>query len=165
MEYNNRLNRALARLKNLPEFARHYMRNRSIGKMVPFVGTSSLDFQKMSCEEVIICLPNNKKVRNHIGQVHAAATVLLAETASGMIVGMNIPDDRLPLMKSLSAKYIKRSRGAQKAVASLNPEQIDLIRSTEKGEVNVPVRLTDETDEEVVIAEMIWAWVPAKRTT
>ncbi|NNE29702.1 MAG: DUF4442 domain-containing protein, partial [Saprospiraceae bacterium] len=105
MKYNNRLNRALEKLKKLPEFTRHYLRNRSIGKMVPFVGTSGLDFQKMSCEEVIITIPNKRKVQNHIHQVHAAATVLLAETASGMVVGMNIPDDKLPLMKSLSAKY------------------------------------------------------------
>jgi len=141
----------------------NWMRNRAIGNFVPFVGTAGLDFEKMSCEEVIIRVPNAPKVRNHIKQVHAAASVLLAETASGMVVGMNIPDDKLPLMKSLSAKYIKRSQGAQRAVASLTPEQINTIRNTEKGDVNVAVKLCDETGEEVVILEMIWAWVLKKK--
>lgn len=163
MEYNNRLNRNLKKLKSLPSFIQGYMRNRTIGRVVPFVGTAGLDFEKMSCEEVIINIPNKKKVQNHISQIHAAASVLLAETASGMVVGMNIPDDKLPLMKNLAAKFIKRSQGAQKAIATLTPEQIKLIRETEKGEVNVAVKLMDSTGVEVVLTEMIWAWVPKKK--
>ena len=96
------------------------------------------------------------------GGIHAAASVLLAETASGMVLGMNVPDDKLPLMKSLGAKFIKRSTGAQKAIATLTSEQINLIRETEKGDVNVAVKLIDSTGKEVVVTEMIWAWVPKK---
>ena len=106
---------------------------------------------------------NKNKVQNHIGQIHAAATTLLAETASGMAVGMNIPDDKLPLMKNLTVKFIKRSQGQQRAIASLTNDQIKQIRETEKGEVNVAVKVTDETEDEVVIVEMIWAWVLKKR--
>jgi len=163
MEYNNRLNRNLKKLKSLPSFIQGYMRNRTIGRVVPFVGTAGLDFEKMTCEEVIINIPNKKKVQNHINQIHAAASVLLAETASGMVVGMNIPDDKLPLMKNLGAKFIKRSQGAQKAIATLTSEQIKSIRETEKGEVNVAVKLMDSTGVEVVLTEMIWAWVPKKK--
>lgn len=127
MEYNNRLNRSLKKLKSIPSFIRNFTRNKTIGRVVPFVGTAGLDFEKMTCEEVIVNIPNKKKVQNHISQVHAAASVLLAETASGMVVGMNIPDDKLPLMKNLGAKFIKRSTGAQKAIATLTEEQIKLI--------------------------------------
>ncbi|MEL7021957.1 MAG: DUF4442 domain-containing protein [Bacteroidota bacterium] len=163
MEYNNRLNRTLKKLDSAPSFLRHWLRNRAIGSVVPFVGTAGIQFKKMSCEELIIEIPNRKKVQNHIQQVHAAASVLLAETASGMIVGMNIPDDKLPLMKHLSAKYIKRSTGAQRAVATLSPQQIEQIRTMDKGEVNVPVQLVDSTGTEVVIVDMLWAWVLKKR--
>ena len=163
MEYNNRLNRNLKKLESIPSFLRDIARNKTIGRVVPFVGTAGLDFEKMTCEEVIVNIPNKKKVQNHIAQVHAAASVLLAETASGMVLGMNVPDDKLPLMKNLGAKFIKRSTGAQKAIATLTPEQIKLIRETEKGDVNIAVRLIDSTGEEVVVLEMIWAWVPKKK--
>ena len=163
MEYNNRLNRSLEKLTKVPGFLRDYLRNRTIGSVVPFVGTTGLDFEKMSCPEVVVNIPNKKKVQNHIGQIHAAASVLLAETASGMVLGMNIPDDKLPLMKNLSAKYVKRSQGAQKAIATLTPDQIANIRQTDKGEVNIAVRLIDTTGAEVVLTEMIWAWVPKKK--
>lgn len=162
MEFNNRLNRTLQKLKSFPKFSQRWMRNKAIGRVVPFVGTAGLDFEKMTCEEVIVNIPNRKKVQNHISQVHAAASVLLAETASGMVLGMNVPDDKLPLMKSLGAKFIKRSTGAQKAIATLTSEQINLIRETEKGDVNVAVKLIDSTGKEVVVTEMIWAWVPKK---
>ena len=163
MEFNNKLNRNLNKLNAVPRFLRNYLRNKTIGNAVPFVGTAGLDFELMSCEKVIIKVPNQKKVQNHIAQVHAAASVLLAETASGMVVGMNVPDDKLPLMKNLSAKFIKRSTGAQKAIATLTQNQIKTIRETEKGEVNVAVKLMDSTGEEVVITEMIWAWIPKQK--
>ena len=163
MQYNNRLNRNLKKLESFPSFLKNFARNKTIGNIVPFNGTAGLDFEKMTCEEVIVNIPNKKKVQNHIGQVHAAASVLLAETASGMVLGMNIPDDKLPLMKNLGAKFIKRSTGAQKAIATLTPEQIKLIRETEKGDVNIAVQLVDSTGEEVVVTEMIWAWIPKKK--
>ena len=163
MEVNNRLNRNLKKLESIPSFLRNFARNKTIGRVVPFIGTAGLDFEKMTCEEVIVNVPNKKKVQNHISQIHAAASVLLAETASGMVLGMNIPDDKLPLMKNLGAKFIKRSTGAQKAIATLTAEQIKSIRETEKGEVNVAVKLVDSTGEEVVLTEMIWAWIPKKK--
>ncbi len=159
MEYNNRLNRNIAQLRRVPAFLRPRMLNRAIGKVVKFVGTAGIHFEKMTCDEVVITLSNKQKVQNHIGQIHAAATTLLAETATGMVVGMNVPDDKLPLMKNLSVKFIKKSRGMQRAVATLSKEQIKLIRETPKGNLFVPIKVTDETNEEVVIAEMNWAWV------
>ena len=145
MKYDNRLNRAIAKINKAPKPLQHWLRNKSIGKAVPMIGTAGIKFEKMTCQEVILNLPNRKKVQNHIQQVHAAASVLLAESASGMVVGMNIPDDKLPLMKSLGAKFIARSQGAQKAIATLSTEQIDLLRNTEKGEVQVPIQLLDST--------------------
>lgn len=163
MEFNNNLNRTLAKLQKLPTFVQKQMRDYAIGRFVKFVGTAGIHFEKMTCNEVAVTLPNKNKVQNHIGQIHAAATTLLAETASGMVVGMNIPDEKLPLMKNLSVKFIKRSQGQQRAIAILTEQQIKQIRETDKGEVNVAVKITDETEEEVVIAEMIWAWVLKKK--
>lgn len=143
----------------MPVFLQNWLRDYSIGKTVKFVGTAGIHFEKMTCHQVVITLHNTNKVQNHIGQIHAAATTLLAETATGMIVGMNIPDNKLPLMKNLSVKFIKRSIGQQKAVAILTDQQIKQIQETDKGDLLVPVKITDETEEEVIVAEMTWAWV------
>jgi len=155
----NRLEKQVKKLSAYPTWVLSWV----IGRVVPFTGTARLSFEKMTKEEVMISIRNRRKVRNHIKQIHAAAMILLAETASGMVVGMNIPDDKIPLIKSMDTKFIKRSTGAMHAVANLNPEQILQIQTQEKGETLVPVQVFDETGVEPIIIEAIWAWIPKKK--
>ncbi|GLR16089.1 DUF4442 domain-containing protein [Portibacter lacus] len=162
MEYNNRLNRSLEKVNKLPKFLQNWARNKAIGRAVPMIGTAGIVFDKISCSELVAHIPNHKKIQNHIHQVHAAATVLLAETTTGILLGMNIPDDKLPLMKKLSVKYIKRSIGNQTATATLTEEAIQQIRASESGDLIIPVKLVDESGEDVVVAEMNWAWISKK---
>ena len=155
----NRLSKTVSKLDKYP----NWVLSRAIGNVVKFTGTAGVKYDKMGHDEVIVSLKNRTKVRNHIGQIHAAAMVLLAETATGMAVGMHVPDDKLPLMKSLSSKFIKRSEGAIKARAWLTEEQINKIMTEDKGDVLVAVELTDESGEPPVICEMNWAWIPKKK--
>ncbi|MBU2426164.1 MAG: DUF4442 domain-containing protein, partial [Gammaproteobacteria bacterium] len=79
------------------------------------------------------------------------------------LVGMHVPDDRLPLLKSMHLDYVKRATGTLTAVASLTEEQIQQIRDQEKGEVRIKVQINDQLGIEPVIAEYVWAWVPKQR--
>ncbi len=158
----NRMNRLEKTVQKLDKYPK-WILSKAIGSTVKFVGTAGTDFEEMTKDRVIVSLKNRKKVRNHIGQIHAAAMVLIAETATGMVVGMNVPDDKLPLMKKLEAKYVRRSKGRMRAEAWLTEEQKEQIRTQEKGEVLVPVKVTDESGEEPVICQMLWAWIPKKR--
>ena len=45
----------------------------------------------------------------------------------------------------------------------MRPEQVEAIRTLEKGEVTVPVTITDSSGSEPIRAEMVWAWVPRER--
>jgi acyl-coenzyme A thioesterase PaaI-like protein len=135
----------------------------AFNSQVKLAGTASLKILHTDGQSVTFFQQNKKKVQNHIGGVHAAAMALLAESATGFIVGINLPGDKLPLIKSMKLNYVKRATGDLKAVASLTEEQIALMTSTEKGEVLVKVAVSDEKMIEPVTAEMLWAWVPKKR--
>lgn len=163
MNKPNKLARTLAKLDSFPKFLRPWMLDKAIGNTVKLVGTAGVHFEKITNHELVATQKNRVKVRNHIGQVHAAAMILLAETATGILVGMNIPDDKLPLIKSLNTKFVRRTKGDLKAVATLTDEQIELIHSTDKGETLVPVKVTDETGEEVIEVEALWAWILKER--
>ena len=158
----NKLTKTLKQLDFLPEGLKMKTISFVLGNTVKYVGTSGVNFEKITPNELVVSLPNKSKVRNHIGQIHAAATTLLAETATGIIVGVNIPDNKIPLMKTLKVDFIRRSKGKQTAVSTLSEEQINLIQTTDKGETLVPVKVTDETGQEVVKAEMLWAWILKK---
>jgi len=159
----NQLSRNLARFEGLPAGLRPGLVSFMLGNVVPMVGSAKLRFEEVTNERVVVTIRNRRRVQNHIKGVHAAAMALLAETATGFCVGMNVPDDKLPLIKSLHVNYLKRAQGDMKAVAQLRPEQIEQIRTQDKGEVTVPVSITDESGGEPIQCEMIWAWVPKKR--
>lgn len=155
----NQLEKTVSRLRRFPNWVLSY----AIGRKVRFVGTAGIRFDAFTTEKVVLSLQNKGKVRNHIGQIHAAAMVLLAETATGMIVGINLPDDKIPLMKSLNTRFVRRSQGAMKAEAWLSEEQKNLIQTTDKGEVLVPFTVTDESGESPIVGEYVWAWIPKKK--
>ena len=104
-------------------------------------------------------IKNRKKVQNHIGGVHALAAGLLAESASGIVFGINIPDTCLPLIKTIKLNYKKRMQGNLMAVATISDEDILILNSHDKGNLIVSVRITDESGEEPIECEMDWAWV------
>ena len=159
----NRLERQLERLSEVPAFARPWFRSVVLGRAVPFTGTAKLRYEEMSPGSVQIFVANDHKVRNHIGGVHAVASTLAAETASGMVMGMNVRDDCIPVIKDMRVQFKKRGQGAMRAVATLSDAQRELIRSTTKGEVSVAVTVTDESGSQPLECEFIWAWIPAQR--
>ena len=126
---------------------------------VKLVGTTKLSITQTDLKSVTFYSKNRKRVQNHIGQIHAATMALLAESASGFVVGLNLPGGKLPLIKSMELKYVRRSKGDIKAVAWVTEEQIAQMQSQDKGDILVSVTVTDETGEEPMIAEMNWAWI------
>jgi uncharacterized protein (TIGR00369 family) len=159
----NRLSRTLAPLDRLPVGLRTAARSFLLGRIVKFVGTAGLRVEELTAARAVVTIANRTRVQNHIGSVHAAAMALLAETASGFVVGMNVPDERVPVIKSLQLDYRKRATGALRAVATLTDEQRAQIAAQEKGEVDVTVHVSDEAGIEPIECRMLWAWTPKKR--
>ena len=157
---SNQLKRVVESSKWLPANIRATVVSKILGKVVPYVGTTGLLYEEISSERVIVSIRNQHKVQNHIKNVHAAAMALLAETATGFVVGINLPDDKLPLIKSLKVDFYKRTQGDMRAVATLTPEDVARITTEPKGELWVPVTVTDESGNEPIKCEMLWAWIP-----
>ena len=150
---------AIKKIERFPKFMQKPLLSFMIGKTVKYVGTSGVKCVELSCNRSVFFIKNKSKVRNHIGGIHAAAMALVAETATGMLIGMNIPPDKVGVIKSLKVDYLKRVEGDLTAVATLTDEQIRQISSTEKGDTEVPVTITDSANKEAIEATMIWAWV------
>ena len=159
----NKLQRSLMRLDEAPKFMRGFVQNIILRRAVPFTGTAGVQFVSLTSERVEVRLANEHRVHNHFGGVHASAMNLLAETATGMVVGMNVRDDSTPLAKEFSMQFKKRATGGLKAVAVLTPEQRAARLAHDKGEVQVAVTETDEAGIEPVECVFPWAWIPSSR--
>lgn len=159
MSKKNRLSQTVSQIQKLPKFTHQFAMSKAFGNVIKYAGHSGIRFEALSEKECIVSIKNKKKVQNHIGGVHAAAMALLAETATGFAFGMNVPDNKLPLIKKMDIDYVKRSTGDMRAVATLTEDQIKHIQSEDKGEVVVPVVITDDANAEPIKANMTWAWI------
>jgi len=164
MSFSNELTRVFDKFNFLPESMRVPAFSFAFGIKVPFMSTAGVKIDVLEEQRVELSLKNKRKAQNHLKQVHASAMCLLAETATGLVVGWNLPDGSLPLMKSMKLDFVKRSTGDFKAVATLSDDQLEMIRNSPKGEVVVTVELTDKKNIEPVLCEMTWAWIPKKRS-
>ena len=159
MTATNRLSKLVKATAKLPKGIRSTLWSKAFGRIVPMVGSANIRYLEVSHAKVVVKIENHRAMQNHIGQVHACAMALLAETATGFVTGMNVPDSCIVLIKSLKVDFKRPSKGAMIAVATLTDEQQKLMQSSEKGETLVSVIVTDETNQEPIQCEMLWAWV------
>ena len=161
---SNQFTKLLSITKYLPAGARSSLLSKAFGKVVPYVGTTGIYYETVDPNQVVVSLNNSKAVQNHIGSVHAVAITLLAETATGFILGLNLPADRVLLIKSYSVNFYRPiKKGQMAAIASLSDEQRLDILNTPKGEMVIPCVIHDresDSDRDPIVVEMTWAWIP-----
>lgn len=162
---DNRITRALGTIKKFPRFMRGWVRDAAFGRSVPYVGSTGVRFLKMEPQEWVALVPNRRRARNHIRQVHAGAMIVAAETVAVMMTAMHLPNDRIPLVKRIDAQFVKRSEGDIHAVARLREVDIRYIRETPKGELEIEVEVTDEEQKAPVLVRVTSAWVPKEPKT
>ena len=158
----NKLSVMVNNINKLPAPLRTQGLTFAVGTAVKFAGTAKVEILEMTPTCLRARIRNRKRVQNHIGSVHAAAMALLAESATGLVVGMSVPDNRVPVIKSMKVDYVRRAKGDLEAVATLTQDDVARILSTEKGDITVPVKVTDSEGREPIQCEMIWAWAPKR---
>ena len=159
----NRFSLFVEKVNKAPQFLQSFLLTTFFNSKVKFAGTTGIKIEKVTHQQTILSLKNKKSVQNHIGGIHAIAAAVLAESATGIVFGMNVPDDRVPLLKSMTVNYQRRMQGNLKAEANITADQISLIEQQEKGDLTVPVTITDDSGQMPIICEMEWAWVSKKR--
>lgn len=165
MKQNNRLMKLVHATSKLPKGLRSKLWSKAFGRIVPMVGTANIRYLEVDQNHVTVRLENQRNMQNHIKGLHAAAMALLAETATGFLTGLHVPDHRVLLIKSLHVNYLKIAQGGLTATATLSPEQQQLIAEQEKGELLIPVSVIDDAGNEPIYCEMVWAWFPKRKST
>lgn len=160
----NKFSTIIAKVNKTPMFIRSTLLTKLFASKVKFAGTTGIVIKEVTPKKTLLFLANKKSVQNHIGGIHAIAAAVLAESATGIVFGMNVPDSKLPLLKSMQVNYQRRMQGGLSAVARLSDEQIATITQDEKGSIYVQVTIEDESGQAPIECQMEWAWVSKKRT-
>lgn len=152
------------RYADLPDRLRRPLVTQAVGEVIPFVSTAGCFIEAYTPTRVAVRLDNRTAVQNHLGGLHAAAMALLAETASGLVVALNVPPASDPLLRTMDVSFERFARQAVEAEATLSDEATERIQSRPIGRVDVDVRLTaPEDDETLVSSQLQWAWLPEER--
>ena len=159
----NKFRKIVSKVNKAPRGMRSFLLTKIFCTTVKFAGTASIKLVSVSNTQAVLTLENKKKVRNHIGGIHAIAAALLAESATGIVFGMNVLDSCVPLLKSMTIYYQRRMKGNLTAIAKLSEAEVQMIENSDKGSMMVKVEITDESEQQPIVCEMEWAWV-AKRT-
>ena len=155
MAKDNRLYTLVKTTSKFPKGIRSTLWSTAFGRIVPMVGTANIRYLEVDKDHVTVRIENQRNMQNHIKGVHAAAMALLAETATGFLTGLHIPDDRILL--------IKVAQGGLTATATLSADQQKFIAENDKGELLIPVTVIDDAANQPIQCQMLWAWLPKRK--
>lgn len=150
---------------NLPASLKKAALTLAFNSKVKYAGTTSIGIQHLDTDKAVVHLKNRFHVQNHIQGIHATAMATLAESTTGMLFGLYVPDTHIPLLKSMTIRYVAVASGDLKAVATLPDDQKQLIQTTDKGAVVIPVTITDSKGKEPIQCEIEWAWTKKRPKT
>lgn len=135
-----------------------------IGDTIPFVATAGVEIETYTEGQVRVALDDRPAVHNHVGTPHASALSLLAETASGLVVALNLPEGAVPLLRSMQVDFRQMAHGRVMARAALSSAEQERIAGRPVGKVDVEVSLfTSDAEKPAVTGTLQWAWLPESR--
>lgn len=162
MAQKSMLQKVYAQVDKLPTPLKVRAFTAIFGRAVKFFRTTGCKFEWIETNHAIVTLKNKGNLQNHIGGLHAVVMLMTAESATGALVGLNVPANSIPVIKRMEVDYRKRCSGDLKAEAMLTQEQIALMQTQDKGEVDVAVTVTDSESKEPIFVRAIWAWTPKR---
>lgn len=148
---------------DVPETKRTARLSRAIGETIPFVQTAGCSIEAYTNTHVAVRLDDREALHNHIGSLHAAVLALLAETATGLVVALNLTPPAVPLLRSMTLDFKRIAHGAVRADARLSGSDAQRLSNRPIGKIDVPIHLEDASAAAPVTGTMQWAWIPEDR--
>jgi acyl-coenzyme A thioesterase PaaI-like protein len=121
-----------------------------------------LGIQVASDVAYLLQLPSDSRYLNHLGTVHAAAQIALAEASSGefLLGHLGSADDLVPVVRRVEAKFRKPANGSIASTASASPDaltRLDVeLSSKGRSMISVTVEVYDELGAHTLSAKFEW---------
>jgi acyl-coenzyme A thioesterase PaaI-like protein len=130
------------------------------------VGTVGIEFVEVTPQRVVLRLPDDPALRNHVGGPHAAMIFGVGETATGAVTlaaFASTMERATPLPVRSEIAYQRIARGPLMAVAVLGRPAEDVIAELDSGirpEFGIDVTITDGDDRETTRMTVVWTLRP-----
>ncbi len=85
----------------------------------PYFGSIAPRVDELAPGRCVARLRDRRRVRNHIGTVHAIALCNLAELVGGLCTDASIPASMRWIPKGMTVRYLRKARGTMTATCSV----------------------------------------------
>lgn len=145
--------RAWQRLSRLPGGRRVF--SLLLGALIPYTGTIRPEVVDLGPGMALIRMRDRRRVRNHLGSIHAIALANLGEVASGLALTDGLPDTVRGIVVSITVDYLKKARGTLTAECRCTVPEV-----RERTEFSVTADIRNEGGDSVARATVRWLLEP-----
>ena len=122
----------------------------------PYFGSISPTLQELRPSFASATIKNTRKVRNHLGTVHAIAMCNMDELVGGLMTEVSLPSSKRWIPAGMSVEYLKKAKSDLRAIADGSG-----LNWSQDGTIKVPVEIKD-TDDDIVFRAQIEMHVSTK---
>ncbi len=127
-----------------------------LARRVPYSGTLGARVQSLEPGHARVTLRDRRRIRNHLGSIHAVALTNLGELAGGLATLTGIPDGIRGIVVRLDTEYLAKARGRLEAEARWTEPGEALLDPDDTGETWVESTIRDQDGREVARVRALW---------
>lgn len=133
-----------------------------LGRLVPYSGTLGARVEELEPGRSVVRLPDRRRVRNHLGSVHAVALTNLGELTSGLAVLSALPPEVRGIVTGLQTEFHHKARGELTARSEAEPPAEPGSPEAWYGDRVATAHIADAAGREVATFRATWRLGPPR---
>ena len=130
-----------------------------LGRVVPYSGSIGACVEELRPGFARVTLKDRRKVRNHLGSVHAISLANLGELTTGLAAVAGMPPNTRGILRGIEVSYEKKARGLLTSTCTS-----EAIAPEENTEYSFRAEIRDEAGDVVARIAALWVIGPEKST-